>query len=279
MEIIKITPEFLASRPLSYSALKEFRKSPKHYQLYLQTPKTQTPAMLLGSVVDCLVLEPEKLEKRFLVFDKPNLRTNDGKAAYQQALESSKEQGLTLIDGETLETAKKCRDSLMDHQMSRTIIESRKRVQIRLKWTHRKTGIPMIGYVDFEAMAWDTDFIIDLKTAATADPDDFIRNAAKLDYHIQAGAYLDGYPRTQFKFPQMAFMVVETSEPFNVSVFYCDNTYTSRARDEYHGSVNAFKYCMDNNLWHMGYDFRTMGTRDYFNMELPGYVKQRFETT
>lgn len=275
---MEINPEFIAQRPLSYSALKAFRKSPKHYMLYLTQPRVQTDAMLLGTVVECLTLEPDRFEKRFMVIPKLNLRTNDGKAERERLMILAQKQNLTLIDEETKELAEKCRTALMDHSVSRTIIEHKRHTQVKLAWNHKPTGIPMIGYVDFESKAWETDFIIDLKTTANADPDEFVKQAAKLDYHIQAGAYLDGYPRCKFTFPQMAFVAVETDDPFNVSVFFCDNQYTDRARDEFHGSVNAFKYCMDNNLWHQGYEFRTMGTRDYFPMEIPGFVKQKFLT-
>lgn len=275
---IKITPEFLAKRPVSYSSLKAFRKSPKHYVQYLTQPRTTTPAMLLGTVVECLTLEPESFEKRFMVAKKIDQRTKEGKAEYAQMIEKATELNLTLIPEDIYETAKTCKESLYDHPVSRTIIDNRKRMQVQLKWKHKKTGVPVIGYVDFESSAWESDFIIDLKTAQSADPDEFVRQAGNLEYHIQCGAYMDGYPRTQFKYPNMAFLVVETSEPFNVSVFFCDPEYIKRSTDEFHGTMNAFKYCLDNNLFNMGYEFRMFGTREYFNMKLPGYLTQKFET-
>jgi hypothetical protein len=271
-----IDMQMLSERPLSYSSLKEFRKSPKHYVRYLDKRRETTEAMMIGNVVECLSLEPEKFDLKFMVFDKIPLTSKENKEKYQALVTQAKENRLTLVTRETHETAKKCVQSLFDHDIARKIIEARKRVQLKMRWMHKETGLPMTGVIDFESRAWESDFIIDLKTAKSADPDQFIRDAANLDYHIQCGSYLDGYPRTQFKFPSMAFVVVENDEPFNVSVMFCENQYTERALDEYHGTVRAFRYCLDNQLFHMGYDFRLMGTKDYFGMSLPGYMKEKF---
>lgn len=276
MEKPDINPQFLSQRPLSYSALKAFRKSPKHYLKYLSEPREQTDAMLNGSLVDCLLLEPEKFNTRYQIYEKPNLRTNEGKAEQAKLLAVAAEKNVTLVSNEMVLCARRQVDALMSHNVARAIIENRRRVQLRMKWMHKATGIPMVGYLDFESHAWEDNLIVDLKTTKSADPDNFIRDAANLDYHIQAGAYLDGYTRTQFIIPNMAFMVVESDEPHNVAVYFCDSEYTSRALNEFHNSVQAFKYCMDNDLWKQGYDFRMMGTRDYFSMSIPKYKSPLF---
>ena len=50
----------------SWSGLKNFAKSPKHYLNYLEE-KTEgkTDAMIRGILTHCLVLEPKELEKKF----------------------------------------------------------------------------------------------------------------------------------------------------------------------------------------------------------------------
>ena len=46
-----ITIDTLKERPLSYSSLKEFAKSPRHYVEYLRREKKPTAAMAFGSLV------------------------------------------------------------------------------------------------------------------------------------------------------------------------------------------------------------------------------------
>ena len=66
---------------VSYSSLKRFRESPLSYIHHLKTPFVRTPAMLLGSVVDDLITNKDKFWKNwFIIPEKPNLRSNAGKA-------------------------------------------------------------------------------------------------------------------------------------------------------------------------------------------------------
>ena len=41
---------------LSYSSLREFAISPRHFLRYKMKQKEQTPAMVFGSLVDCMLL-------------------------------------------------------------------------------------------------------------------------------------------------------------------------------------------------------------------------------
>ena len=274
----RVTQEFIESRPLSASSLKAFRKSPKHYLEYLQKPFEASDAMILGSLVDVLTLTPEQFDMRFLEFIKPNLRTKDGKAEMERIRTTASEKRLTLVTPEQVKTAKICVESLMSYDVSRQLIEAKKNVQKRLSWRNKKNNLPLIGYQDFESTAWGEHFVVDLKTARDADPDKFSRDAANFDYEIQAGAYLDAYHKTKYQFPGFIFLVVETTAPFNVSVNFCDSNYTERAKDEFLGTLDAFRYCMDNYPdFQVGYEFRLFGTRDYFNMSIPKYKKKVYE--
>jgi len=269
---MKIDHEFLNKRPLSASSLKAFRKSPKHYIQYLTEPYKTTPALIFGSLVDCLVLTPELYEKRFILMPKIDRRTKLGKIDYENFLK--KAENKTVITEEQLENAKKCKESLYSVQMSRELLESVKKIQIKLKW--KSKGLPMIGYADFESNTWGETFIVDLKTTADADPDNFIRSAIKFDYIIQCGAYLDAYIKKFYQFPYFIFLAVENSEPFNVSVNFCDNKFTELAKDELYGTLQVFKKCMDLNAWKQGYEFRIIDGLNYFTMQLPNYYKPKY---
>jgi hypothetical protein len=165
----------------------------------------------------------------------------------------------------------------MDYDQSRQLIEGRIKVQRKLKWNDKATGLPIIGYIDFDTNAWESLFVVDIKTTVNADPDEFMKQANKLEYFLQFGCYAEGYPRCQFKFPNFAFLAIETDEPYNVSVNFCDAKYLDQAKDEFRSTVKAFDYCMKNNLFHQGYEFRLMGTVPYFSMQFPSWHKTKFQ--
>ena len=77
----------LTNRPLSYSSLKEFAKSPRHYIEYINKPKfAPTDAMKLGSMVHCLLLQSHDFDNQFLIAPEINKRTNAGKEEWSNLL-------------------------------------------------------------------------------------------------------------------------------------------------------------------------------------------------
>lgn len=274
--INSITDEMLNKRPLSYSRLKDFRISPKHFIYYMNNSKEEKDSWVIGKATEALVFEPENFNKKFMVYEKPPQRTDAAKEQHRLVLEDAKKRKVTLIHPDDVKRATLAAQSVMDNNESRQIIEARRKFQIELKWTDRKTQIPLIGYVDFESYIWDTDFICDFKTTSNADPDVFHRDIFKFDYILQCGCYREGYKRLKYRFPTMLFIAVETVEPFNVSVNYCDSKFNKRAEEEFIGSLTAFRYCMDKNLWHQGYEFRLFDTLGYFPVSVPPYYKNRF---
>ena len=108
------------------------------------------------------------------------------------------------------------------------------------------------------------------------DPADFGRLAYFRDMVVQCGAYLDGYHKMKYKFPYFIFIVVEPQEPFNVAVNFVDNKTANYCREEWAGTLKAFRYCLDNEQFDKGYEFRLFDNMDYFSMDLPGYAKPLF---
>lgn len=266
--------EVLEKRPLSPSSLKAFRNSPRHYLEYLMAPKKPTEEMFMGSLVDCLLLEKDKFEERYLLASKINRGTKQGKLDFQELIKVAA--GRAIVQADAMETAKIMVESIMDCHEARMFLDNKVRVQHKLFWKDRETGLPNTGIVDFDAKIGEEWFVVDLKTSRSSDPEKFIRQALDLDYIMQPGSYLEGYRRTKYLFPQFVFLVVENVPPYLVTVNYCDSKYLDKAKAEFRGTLNAFKYCLDNDQFKMGYEFRLMQTRSYFTMSVPGYYKPRY---
>lgn len=279
IKLIKTVDQaFIEKRPLSYSSMKAFSNSPKHYIEYLNNPFVPTDATILGNLIDCLVLTPEDFEKKYWVFESSykDFKTKAAREERDQEIAMARELNKTVVTTEQLTIAKTCKTALMDHEQSRILIEHRTKVQNKLSWRDRKRDLPIVGYLDFESNAWDTEFLVDLKSSRSADPNDFTRYAAQLKYQIQCGGYLEGYYNQYYRWPNFIFLAVETSEPFNVSVNFCDDKYVEAAKAEWNGLLQAFRYCMDNDHFDLGYEFRLFGTNEYFNMTIPKYYRMSY---
>ena len=243
---IVIDEAFLKKRPLSYSSLKEFRKSPRHYYEYITKPRTPpSDVMIIGNAVEALALPPYKLNNKFIVYKDFKKQSGAAKEKWKDLLGRAKEEKKMLLSLNQLELAKICKNELFSNLKSKIFFENVKDTQVKLQWVDPATKLPLIGYVDFTANVWETNVKIDLKTSFDTEPGKFNRNAYNLKYYLQAGCYLEGYKRTRFEFPEFLFITSETTSPFNVSVMYCDHRFKKTAQDEFTGLLQAFKYCLN----------------------------------
>jgi hypothetical protein len=174
-------------------------------------------------------------------------------------------------------TAHECVNAIRAYPDAQPYLNMRKK-HLRVKWTDRETRIPCVGVTDWDCMIDDQLFIVDLKTSSNADPDEFTRDAWKWEYFLQIGAYLEGYKHAYFQFPSFVFIVVETGELHNVSINFVEAKYAEFCREEWKGTLKAFRYCLDHNMWDAGYEFRLMNTGDYFALRKPGYGKAKYGT-
>lgn len=83
---------------LSFSRLTELAHSPLALKQYIEGGKTTTAAMTAGSLLDCLLFEPEKLEERFVIIPKVSKATKEGKALFADAQELAKNPDETKPD-------------------------------------------------------------------------------------------------------------------------------------------------------------------------------------
>lgn len=269
-----VDQSLLEDRPFSPSAAKEFRKSPKHFVNYLTQPRKLTKALLMGQLVDTLALTPQYFDKKFSVFEKA---TGTGsRKINNEAYQKARDKGVILVTPEEYETALKSVEALNAHPMAKQLLDARTKTQVKLEWRDKENDIPCKGFVDFETEIWEERFIVDLKAMSDGDPDVFQKSAYNYGYDVQAGAYLDGYHKRFYKFPYFIFLVVETQEPFNVTVNFVDTKQAERCKSEWKGTLKALRYCIDNKQFDKGYDFRLFDGMDYFSFRLPGYAKDKF---
>ena len=269
----EINREFLNKHPLSYSRLKEFRKSPKHYVASWEKPFIESDQMLIGSATDCILIEGEdEFNRKFLPYSKFEKRSNDAKAEWEALVKKARAERKTLISTDLIVTAQECANAVRQYPEAQPYLNMRKK-HLRVQWKDKETGLPCVGITDWDCMLDGQLCIVDLKTSSNADPEQFTKDAWSWEYFLQVGAYLEGYKRAYFQFPMFVFIVVETDELHNVSINFVEGKYAEFCKEEWRGTVKAFNYCLEHNLWHMGYEFRLIDTMNYFALRKPGYGK------
>ena len=270
MEII-INQDFIKNRPLSYSSLKEFAESPKHYIQYITKKWERTDAMLMGLIVDCLLFTPDDFDKKYFVTEKPKLNSKVNKEFWQNILDKNSDK--IVINTRIYNNAVLLVNELKTYEQSKDLISCIKKTQIKLRWIDKETELDIIGYVDADSdkKCWDLKVTNDTSVKGL---EKFIVNRKT---YIQIGLYALGYQRMFFKFPEWYIVGIEPAIPFNVNVVHCSNNFVQKGKDEVRHLLRAFRICMEENLWHMSFDFWLMNTRKYYIIDIPRYANLKLK--
>jgi hypothetical protein len=278
--ITEFDPQF-DTRPLSYSSLKAFQKSPQHFVEYRTTKKEKTAAMEFGNIVDVLILTPDEFAVKYAIMPenlkKPtSAQVNAAKpspASVQQILRYNEwceeNKGKTWICKEDYELAAFLAKKTFENAKAKELLDRVVRTQDKIEWTHKATGLKMIGYKD----ATGDTFIMDLKTSADGSPEGYERASYNLGYPIQGGAYLDAEKTLFGRFPDFFHLVVETNSPYNITVYKVDSDFIALGTQMYNDLMQQIKFCAENNLWYMGYEFHS--AIGYHSLSIPGYAKNK----
>ena len=130
-DIYGTPPFFLQNKTeqmkLSYSKLKAFSKSPNHLLQYLKRDQETTPAMLKGSALHCMVLEPEEYKKRYGTAPQVDRRTKEGKAIYNTFLEDTPAK--TILNYNDYQEVMKMTEAVSNNTLSKYLINSTSKEQ------------------------------------------------------------------------------------------------------------------------------------------------------
>lgn len=250
-----ITLEQLQERPLSYSSLKEFAKSPRHYLDYLNRKKETTAAMLFGSMVHCLLLEPAKFNEQFAVMGTIDKRTTAGKEAYAKFVEESA--GKDVVMENDYNDAKALTDNVLSNPSLKQYVDNCH--QYEQEFRAEMWGLPVRGFFDGIA----EDYILEVKTTQDATPDALMRDFFNRQYHMQAGLYnlVSNKP--------IKYLVIETKSPYDSYIADATENYIKKGQELFSNTIVKFSECMKHNAWDKGYEYHT----GKISIDLPSWVK------
>ena len=254
---MRVDLEFVQKRPLSYSSIKEFAKSPKHYIHYVLAKRESNKAMDLGSLLHCLIMYPSKFNDQFIISPNVDRRTKDGKAIWEDFVGGSF--GKTIISEDELSEATQITDSVMSNWKIKTTVTECNTFEQEFAFNIQ--GLPFRGFVDGIK---DGEYIIEIKTMNDASPSNITREFFNRKYHIQAGLY-----NLVHKLP-VKYLIVETKAPYNYMLVDATDAYIKKGQEELMELTEKFVTCMDLDAFNAGYGF--MESKEFL-IDLPSWVK------
>lgn len=257
--------EYHASGAVSKSVLDMIHKSPAYYKYCMENPREQTEAMLLGSVVHKLVLEPQDFGSEFAVVPECDRRTKDGKAVYKAFCDALQD-GVTAVPGDVHRQAQDMAEAVKAHPVAAKLLTDGK-AEESLFW--EQDGIKCACRPDWLR---DDGLIVDLKTTQDASPESFIRDAYKYRYYVQAWWYHHGANLCGIQNDNFLFIAVESKPPHTVCVYAADDLYFKLGEQEAMRDFSTYKECTESDIWY-GYEKKP----EIHSLTLPDYIARRIE--
>ena len=235
------TIETVTDKAISKSLICKFMSDPWAWK---NSPKQEkTAAMTGGSVLDCLLTEPHEFANRYVMSAYDEFRTKESKA-WRDETEAN---GLVVLKQDQFDTAEAQLRAIKAKPEAAELLDG---AQFQVAFRH-KTAYPFASKGLIDILPNDGETIVDLKTcepSALESKRSLRRYLYDWLYHVQAGAYAEGYSvasgeeRTRF-----VFIFVTSKAPFRVAVVELPFCAISFGSDIYRAQAKRFAECLERN--------------------------------
>lgn len=235
---------------ISSSGLNLIRKSPKHFKGLWTNEKDERPeseAFRLGRLVHLAILEGARFRELHRVQpDFGDMRKKENREQ-RDKWASDLPPGAVVLTQEEMETVKGCVASLAQNQMAMKILTGG-RAELSGLFRDPHTGLKCKIRPDFVR---DRDnWLVDFKTAQDSGLESFQRSVVTYGYDLQMAFYFDGIERITGKAPAgAAWVVMEKSPPYDVSVYALDAMTLEEGRRLYSGALKKLAQCLETGEW------------------------------
>jgi hypothetical protein len=252
---------YLAVDALSATGLKLLARSPWHFANRVDTDPT--PAMLRGTLAHCAVLEPDAMERRYVVVpaDAPNRPTR----RQWEAKKPSPESQAAMAWWADFQAANASRElvSFADYALCQMQLEAvarqpelaallrEGRGEVSVFWIDEATGIYCKARPDWLPPADGRSITpLDLKTCADESPNGFGRAAARLRYDLQAAHYTAGIEAaTGLTVDKFVFGAISSKPPVLAVPYVLTDEVRDQGRDERRELIERLAWCRRENEW------------------------------
>jgi exodeoxyribonuclease VIII len=232
--------QYHAREGISRSAISELKKSPLHYwDRYINPERGEegaSPAMILGSAVHYLALEPNNFEKEFVIARK--------EGRYWRAENADNKQ---VIKEDEVVKAQKIANSILEHPKTAALLDGAN-IEKSIYWEDEDTGLLCKARPDI----WNPEIgvICEIKTSREINGNSFSYTIKSGDYHLQAAMQLDAiYYATGIKINSFVIMLAPTTRPYKPYLYLLDDAVIAAGRREYKDALKLAKKCIESGRW------------------------------
>lgn len=172
-------------------------------------------------------------------------RSKDAKAAVAEA----RANGVIPLHQQDWDAAQAMAGALRRHPLASMLLSNGK-PEASMLWRDQRADVLLRGRVDWLRDRRDPLYLVDYKTAESAEPDTFARAAARYHYHSQAAFYIDGAKTCDLSDDvRFLFIVQEKNPPYLVSVVELDSLAIRAGRAWNRRAIDLFAACHAADDW------------------------------
>lgn len=250
----------------SNSRLTRLRQSPAHLRSYLDEPKKDTKALVIGRAAHTTILEPDMFDSTFRVAQQCMSQTAKlercskmGTQYYGDLLgwrcsTEAHSRGLPTPDTELLAlpeadfiACQGMRRAVMGRATARGLLTGAEDVEVSLVWVDAETGVLCKARPDVLNRRLNT--IADLKSTRDASEREFARSIFTYGYHRQGAFYLDGATTLGIEVEHFAILPVEKVPPFASATYRLTEGAIDAGRDQLRTLLARYAECLATNTW------------------------------
>jgi exodeoxyribonuclease VIII len=241
-----------------------FKHSPLNYHYDfisgMAPPFKITDALILGSYVHSLLLEPETIEKDFVEVEKLDLRKNVDKAKKKEldaymALDENKHK--MFVSPELIESAYGMANAIRNEPMFYKLVNGSK-IEKSIFFTHKSTGLQCKARPD----AWNNQIVVDVKTTSDASYRGFQSSALKYGYFLQAGMIKEALKSVGIEMTEFVIPCVESKPPYHTAIYTMDDDALSYGSSLFNDLMERLAVCLERDEWE-SYGYQTLSVPTY----------------
>lgn len=245
--------KYLAEPGISNSDLKLVAISPLTYWRAKQIPRKPTNSMQRGTVGHIAVLELHRFLSEAL--PTPELNPDTGKPWRKGTKADKRFRGENpdrlIVTRKDFFAAKRMGEAIRRNPRAQELLRHG-RSEVSIFWDCPETGARRKGRCDFlghPTNAGGHGELVDIKTAVTVRPRDFVRDTAKRGAHRQLAGYLEGLTELGFDVQGVSIIGVEQGEPHDTIVFPLPEYALEAGAADNIETLKTLLYCRESGEW------------------------------
>lgn len=224
---------------VNVSSLKPLIESPRKYRWAKDHPKAITAAMIFGTCVHAILLEPDRLAN--LVVTRPEQWADWRTKAAKEWRDG---QTALVASAEELEEMRACADSVQADPKAGWILSHAQR-EVAVFRRHERTGLLLKARLDLPFLDLEERIAVaDIKKVQSVQPSLFAKAVGNFYYHLQGAFYVDMIGASDFY-----FIAVEEEAPNEVRLFKLSRESLQRGRTLYESLLDRLAQCLSDGRW------------------------------